>query len=290
MSNVSNLIDAASLLDCTAAAGYPHGKWAWTDPATGRAAYRGDPSGIWESGQLIAPPDSPDEQPSWLDRLTQWREGCKPALGLDTDEHLAILNQPSVAWSQQAYVHVQMHPFDTYFFDRETGEYTVGRWLEDLRTRFGGVDAALLWPTYPILGIDDRNAYDMIRAMPGGLDGLRSIVAQLHEANVRVLWPLMPWDTATRFEGPEPAAMVSIVRETGADGVNGDTLFTLPEAFWAEGLAQGHPVALQAELGGSLGALRYTTLGWAEAGGWSLNLSRPAPAVDLFKCGRACAG
>ena len=69
-----------------------------------------------------------------------------------------------------------MHPFDRLFYDEASGGYTVGRWLADLRERFGGVDAALLWPTYPMLGIDDRNAYDMIRSLPGGIDALRGVV------------------------------------------------------------------------------------------------------------------
>ena len=41
------------------------------------------------------------------------------------------------------------------------------------------MDAALLWPTYPMLGIDDRNAYDMIRSLPGGIDALRAVVVTL---------------------------------------------------------------------------------------------------------------
>ena len=41
------------------------------------------------------------------------------------------------------------------------------------------MDAALLWPTYPMLGIDDRNAYDMIRSLPGGIDALRAVVLTL---------------------------------------------------------------------------------------------------------------
>ena len=178
-----------------------------------------------------------------------------------------------------------MHPYDLGFFDPKTGEYTVGKWLDDLTTRFGGIDAALIWPTYPQLGIDDRNAYEMIRSLPGGMNGLRSVVRQLHERHVKVLWPFMPWDTATRYEGPEPDAMLALVRDTGADGINGDTLYTLPPPFWEQQVASNGPyVALQAELGGHLGSLKYTTLGWGESGGWSLDLrSNRAPSVDLFK-------
>ena len=201
-------------------------------------------------------------------------------------------------------VQVQMHPYDLFFFDPASGQYTVKRWLADLRARYGGIDAALIWPTYPQLGVDDRNAYDMIRSMPGGVTRVRDVVQQLHAEGVRVLWPLMPWDTATRFGGPEPHAMINLTRETDADGVNGDTLYTIPRGFWDESVKAGHPLALQAELGGTLTSLAWTNLGWGESGGWSLPLGAggppdplggdgagggsaatggAAPSVDLFK-------
>jgi len=47
-----------------------------------------------------------------------------------------------------------MHVFDRFFFDPALGNgtngsgYTVNRWLGDLNTRYGGIDKALLWPTY----------------------------------------------------------------------------------------------------------------------------------------------
>ena len=34
--------------------------------------------------------------------------------------------------------------------------------------RYGGVDTVLMWPSYPLLGIDDRSSYDLVAAMPGG--------------------------------------------------------------------------------------------------------------------------
>eukprot|EP01044_Picomonas_judraskeda_P005323 COSAG03_NODE_499_length_7409_cov_11.656088_3_plen_56_part_00 len=50
-----------------------------------------------------------------------------------------------------------MHPFDRYFYDRNSHEYTVDRFLDDLVNRYGGVDSILVWPTYPMIGADDRN-------------------------------------------------------------------------------------------------------------------------------------
>ena len=259
----------------------PHGVWHWIDPTGPTRPLTVDGSGNWNHGQLIAPPAVAAAQPAWLEALRSWREGCIGPLGLD--ESPVIFDDPQLTWTQTSFVHVQMHPFDRLFYDEASGSYTVRRWLDDLRERFGGVDAALLWPTYPMLGIDDRNAYDMIRSLPGGIDALRGVVRELHEEGVRVLWPLMPWDTATRYEGPEPEAMLRLLNQTGADGINGDTLYAVPEAFYKGGASDGTHAALQAELGGELHGLRWSTLGWGESGGWSRDLGASrwhAPQVD----------
>lgn len=66
--------------------------------------------------------------------------------------------------------------------------------------RYGGVDAILLWSTFPQLGIDDRNQYDMVRTMPGGVAGVKALIAELHSHGVKVLLAYNPWDTGTRQE------------------------------------------------------------------------------------------
>jgi hypothetical protein len=103
------------------------------------------------------------------------------------------------------------------------------RYLDDVKARYGGVDSLLIWPTYTNLGCDDRNQvrpafcwffmlcglycvvlpqYDMIRALPGHIEGLLNITQQLHGAGVRVLWPYNPWDQGTRYEGTDDAHAV----------------------------------------------------------------------------------
>ena len=63
----------------------------------------------------------------------------------------------------------------------------VKKYLDDLKGRYGGVDALLLWPTFPQLGMDDRNQFDMFRTLPGGVPGLRALIGQLHARGVKVL-------------------------------------------------------------------------------------------------------
>ena len=109
-------------------------------------------------------------------------------------------------------------------------------------------------------------------------------------AMMQVLWPLMAWDHGTRSEGADglydttaPEGMARLQRMTGADGLNGDTLSRIPYEFYTAATSHGTPPALQPELGGTPRSLNYTTLEWAEAGGWSMDLTAHAPLVALNK-------
>lgn len=229
------------------------------------------------SKQLFHGPSTEAEQPSWLATLRAWRERCTQDIGLNE----SLFEVPALAWTQHSYVTVQMHPYDLFFYDRTSG-YTVDRWLDDLIARFGGVSSALVWPTYPHLGLDDRNQYDLVRLLPGGAQGVRAVVDKLKQRNVSVLWPYNPWDTATRAEGSTPeVALAQLLLETSGDGFNGDTMADIPERFYLASVAAGRPAALQAEYGASWDSLKWTTLGWGEQG-WE-ELHEVAPRVALFK-------
>ena len=121
---------------------------------------------------------------------------------------------------------------DRYFYDPAAGKYTVDRYLDDLQHRYGGIDSVLVWQSYPNMGIDNRNQYDLLRDMPGGVAGVRQMIADFHRHGVRVLFPVMVWDQGTRDEGvPNWTATARLLAEVGADGVNGDTLNAIPRAF-----------------------------------------------------------
>ena len=107
---------------------------------------------------------------------------------------------------------------DRYLYDPVANEWTIDHYLDDLATRYGGIDAVLICtklgphlmnatmlrlskrylllilrdtrtgPTYPNIGVDDRNQFDLIRGMGGG-DSLTEMVAEFHSRGVRVLLP-----------------------------------------------------------------------------------------------------
>src|SRR5437762_9228530 len=137
---------------------------------------------------------------------------------------------------------------DRYFYDPVARKYTVDHYLDDLQTRFGGIDAVLIWPTYPNMGIDNRNQLDIIASMPGGLAGVKQIVADFHRHGVRVLFPMMMWDQGTRDPNqPWPDAIAHLMAEIDADGINGDTQDGVPSAFFQAAEKTGHPIAFQPE-------------------------------------------
>jgi hypothetical protein len=115
-------------------------------------------------------------------------------------------------WTQSSYIQPQMHPYDRYFYSN--GSYTVDRFLDDLKARYGGIDAMLFWPTYTNIGIDDRNQFDYFRAMPGGLEALKILFHTLQSKyNVRVLLPYNPWDTGTRREPYNDSVTMAMIQE-----------------------------------------------------------------------------
>lgn len=174
----------------------------------------------------------------------------------------------------------------SYFYDVQTGNYTVQRYLADLRTRYGGVDSMLIWPTYPLTGVDDRSSWQLIEALPGGLPALRQVVAELHAAGVRVLWAYLFWDEGTApdpLNRTDPARMAALLTETGADGFNADSMLDVPRPFWA---ATG--AVMEPEGGGSAQTMSWDTMGWGYWGqdpytGGGGGTWPTAPLVDKWK-------
>ncbi len=155
----------------------------------------------------------------------------------------------------------------------------MDRYLDDLETRYGGIDSVLIWPVYPNIGIDNRNQHDLLHDMPGGLPGVKQMVADFHRRGVRVLFPVMSWDIGTRPEGvPLCQAAARDMKEIGADGINGDTFSGIPVEFRNAADAVGHPLALEPECQMQDQAMiAWNVMSW---GYWDY---QPIPVVSKYK-------
>jgi gamma-glutamyl hercynylcysteine S-oxide synthase len=195
-------------------------------------------------GQQFPGPPAKGDTAEWLKDMQQYREERRIRAGLNG----AAYERPELKWAQSSFMQPQSMVDDRYLYDPVARRYTVERFLADLDRRYGGIDSVLLWPVYPNIGIDNRNQFDLLRDMPGGAAGLREMVGEFHRRGVRVLFPTMPWDMGTRREPlGMPETLAALMKEIGADGVNGDTFGGVPRSYSAAADAVGHPLVFEPE-------------------------------------------
>lgn len=203
---------------------------------------------------------SPQELKVWADEMRGWRDNRHIRMGYSPEMYAL----PALKWTQSSFIQPQLMIEDRYFFDPTTGKYTVDRYLDDTVKRYGGIDSVLIWHTYTNIGIDDRNQYDLLRSMPGGLAAVKQMVSDFHRRGVKVFFPVMVWDQGTRDEGKANwVASAEIMKEIDADGINGDTMDGMPKAFSDAAAATGHPLALEPEhFPGHDEMLAWNTMSW----------------------------
>ena len=101
--------------------------------------------------------------------------------------------------------------------------------------------------------------------MPGGVAGVRQMIADFHRRGVRVLFPMMMWDQGTRQ--PEQSwsdEIANLMAQIGADGITGDTKDGVPLAFSLAADKIGHPLVFEPENGPSDEALAWNLMTWGQ--------------------------
>ena len=243
-------------------------------PAHGQQIPAPDCMNLRFAWQTAEPGCPPFVHQRWLADIDHWRAERRIRTTFDP----ARYEMAALRWTQSSFIQPQMMVQDRYFYDPATGKYTVDRYLDDLENRYGGIDAVLVWSTYPNMGIDDRNQLEMVESMPGGIDGVRQMVEDFHRRGVRVLFPMMMWDQGTHDPGkPWPQAIAELMKALDADGINGDTQDGVPLGFSLAAEAIGHPLAFEPESSPSDEALSWNVMTWGQ-------YSFPfIPMVDRYK-------
>ncbi len=217
------------------------------------------PSEVFFSG-----PEAPSQSGSWIEGLNTWRAERRQRLRYDGTQY----ERPDLEWTQHVFLQVQVLIWDRSLYDPDRGEYTVDRFLKETQERLGKVDAVLIWHVYPNLGVDDRNQFDLLQDLPGGLDGLHHLVEQFHNRGVKVFFPFLAWDTGTREKGTLPAALSQELKEIGADGINFDTLETVPAPFREAADAIDVPLALEPQFQPRDESIAWTNISWNDWVTW----------------------
>jgi len=232
--------------------------------------------------EMIAGPSNPSQQKQWLDTLKQWRIAERKKLNYNDKEY----RRPQFNWVKTCFIYAQIMAHDRYLYDPEKRKYTVDRFLNDLDKRYGGLDAVLVWPTYPNIGVDNRNQFDLVADMPGGKEALKQMVKDFHKRGVRVFFPIMIWDHGTRrISSTIPKTITREMKELGADGLNGDTMNGVTKDFLDAYTGINYPIALQPEVNFSdLKMTEWNRMSWGYYfPDWGQLKYNYIPGVSLYK-------
>ncbi|MBU2652205.1 MAG: formylglycine-generating enzyme family protein [Bacteroidetes bacterium] len=153
----------------------------------------------------------------------EWQNGLRKMFqeallfDLDTFDN-ALFEREDLKWVRNRYLIALQFAWDKDFYDWKTGEYTVEGFLEEGKKLFGGYDIYGLWPTWPRLGLDPRNQWDMFSGLSGGVEKIREISRKMQSEGTAFYICYNPWDESTRKESPYKG-MARLIEATDANGV-----------------------------------------------------------------------
>ena len=99
------------------------------------------------------------------------------------DNHM--FQREDLKWIRHKYILCLQFAWDHEFFDAQRGGYRVMDLLDMGERLFGGWDVIGLWPTWPTLGVDQRNQWDLYKDLPGGLEQIRQMAVSMQDRGVR---------------------------------------------------------------------------------------------------------
>ena len=133
-----------------------------------------------------------------------------------------LFGRDDLKWIRHSYLLTLLFAWDEKYYDALKHRYSFEQFLAEKKRLLGDYDAFMVWPTWPRLGIDQRNQFDLYRDMPGGLKELRRQADAARQRGTKYFIAYNPWDASTRRED-HLKGMEELVREISADGVVLDT-------------------------------------------------------------------
>jgi len=156
-----------------------------------------------------------------------WQEGLTRAFHQRKLYDLAafdstLYKREDLKWIRSAYVMHLLMAWDKDFYDGATQKFTLLDFVKRGKRIYGGDDVVCIWPTWPSLGVDQRNQFDLYRDLPGGLSQLKNLADSLRLLGTRFFIAYNPWDESTRKED-HLQGLAELIGATTADGVVLDT-------------------------------------------------------------------
>jgi gamma-glutamyl hercynylcysteine S-oxide synthase len=134
----------------------------------------------------------------------------------------SLFERDDLKWVRHTYVHHLMMAWDKFLYDGKDKKFHLKEFIDRGKKLYGGDDIISIWPTWPTLGLDQRNQFDLFRDLPGGTAQIKKLADMCRQNDAKFFICYNPWDESTRdenhFEG-----LSDLIKETSADGVILDT-------------------------------------------------------------------
>jgi len=174
-----------------------------------------------------------------------------------------------LAYFSFVYNHIIYDPYKNRFMPR--------RFLEEAKREFDGFDQFWFWHSYPRVGVDPRDQFDLYKDLPGGIEGLKNFIKVAHAMGTKVYLAYNPWDRIRNRKDmyKKQAQILGIV---GADGLHLDTMDKSDLSLRTEVDKYNPEAQFVTEGRPSIEGLQFTT----ESFDHPIH-SYPMPAVDLLR-------
>lgn len=167
----------------------------------------------------------------WLDKYEgNWQNGLKLMfqdrllydVPIGTFDN-SLFEREDLKWIRNCYAVNLMMTWDKRFYDYEDKSFHIKEYLVKMKSLIGGYEVYGIWPTWPALGMDQRNQWDMFRDLPGGFKKLKENSDLCHQLGTSFFLCYNPWDESTRNDEGHFEGMTNITRIANIDGFVLDT-------------------------------------------------------------------
>lgn len=130
-----------------------------------------------------------------------------------------LYQRKDLDYIRHAYTMHLMMAWEKNYYSDSSYHYT--EFLEHKRMLYGGDDIFTIWPTWPVLGLDQRTQWDLVRDLPGGIVKQKELASASHSMGTKYFISYNPWDD--KDEKTSLQTMSDFIKRIDADGVVLDT-------------------------------------------------------------------
>lgn len=132
-----------------------------------------------------------------------------------------LYERKDLDYIRRSYTMHLMMAWEKNYYSAKDSTFKFKEFLVDKKKLYGGDDIFTIWPTWPVLGLDQRKQWNLMEDLPGGLAKQKEFSELSHSLGTKYFISYNPWDD--KNEKTSLQTMSNFIRKINADGVVLDT-------------------------------------------------------------------